>query len=258
MSYFGTAINESPVIAIQAGEEIAAPAFLAVTADGKLAKDGALALGIVTPDCDDKVAAGDDLTVQIKDIGLWLAGAEVAVGDELTPDENGKAKKAEDGNFIVAIALNAATKADQRVTVQICKAGYAKKKLSTVSLAKVSESFDLLGKHMSDFSDDLSFSVEESVIKATGTLKKVTGFKSFNQNNPAEQNGYYLPFAVTPPEPGDAVSIQVNEKPEVSSPEDNTFIVFLGEDEAGKSKTIKVKAGSADYTVDMSALVLGQ
>lgn len=124
MSYFGTAINESPVIAIQAGEEIAAPAFLAVTADGKLAKAGVNALGIVTPDCDDKVVVGDDLTVQIKDIGLWLAGAEVAVGDELTPDENGKAKKATDGNFITAIALSAATKADQRVTVQICKCGY--------------------------------------------------------------------------------------------------------------------------------------
>ena len=128
MSYFGTPMNDSPVIVIQAAEEIAAPAFLAVTADGKVVKEaGVNALGIVTPDCDDKVAAGDDLTVQIKDIGLWLASGEIAVGDELTPDESGKAKKAEDGNFITAIALSATTKADQRVTVQICKAGYAKK-----------------------------------------------------------------------------------------------------------------------------------
>lgn len=127
MSYFGTAINESPVIVIQAGEEIAAPAFLAVTADGKVAKAGVNALGIVTPDCDGKAAKGDDLTVQIKDIGLWMASSAISVGDELTPDEHGKAKKAEDGSFIVATALSAATKADQRVTVQICKAGYSKK-----------------------------------------------------------------------------------------------------------------------------------
>lgn len=124
MSYFGTPINESPVRVIQAGEEITAPAFLAVTADGKVAKAGVNALGIVTPDCDEKVAVGDDLTIQIKDVGLWMSGAEVAVGDELTSDESGKAKKAESGNFITAIALSAATKADQRVTVQICKAGY--------------------------------------------------------------------------------------------------------------------------------------
>ena len=34
MSYYGTTINDSAVIVVKAGEEIPAPAFLAVGADG--------------------------------------------------------------------------------------------------------------------------------------------------------------------------------------------------------------------------------
>lgn len=69
MSYYGTTINDSAVIVVKAGEEIPAPAFLAVGADGKVATAGKNAIGIVLPGCDDKVTVGDDLDVQIKDIG---------------------------------------------------------------------------------------------------------------------------------------------------------------------------------------------
>ena len=124
MSYYGTTINDSAVIVVKAGEEIPAPAFLAVGADGKVATAGKNAIGIVMPGCDDKVAVGDDLDVQIKDIGAWTAGAAVAYGDELAVGAGGKAVKATAKCFIVGIALEAATKADQRITVQIVKAGY--------------------------------------------------------------------------------------------------------------------------------------
>lgn len=124
MNYFGTSINESPVIALKAGEAMTEPQFLAVAADGTLAAAGENALGIITPDCEDSIAAGDDLTVQIKDIGLWLAGGAVAVGDELAVGEGGKAVKAVSGDFITAVALTEATKAGQRISVQIVKAGY--------------------------------------------------------------------------------------------------------------------------------------
>lgn len=40
MSYYGTTINDSAVIVVKAGEEIPAPAFLAVGADGKVATAG--------------------------------------------------------------------------------------------------------------------------------------------------------------------------------------------------------------------------
>ena len=106
MSYYGTTINDSAVIVVKAGEEISAPAFLAVGADGKVATAGKNAIGIVLPGCDDKVAVGDDLDVQIKDIGAWTAGAAVAK------------------SFIVGIALEESTKAGQRIAVQIVKAGY--------------------------------------------------------------------------------------------------------------------------------------
>lgn len=124
MNYFGTTINESPVIALQAGEELKEAQFLAVTADGKLATAGANAIGIITADCEDTVKTGDDITVQVKDIGVWKAGEAVSAGDELAVGEGGKAVKATAGTFITAIAIGAATKADQRVTVQIVKAGY--------------------------------------------------------------------------------------------------------------------------------------
>ena len=124
MNYYGTTINDSAVIVVKAGEEIPAPAFLAVGADGKVATAGKNALGIVLPGCDDKVAVGDDLDVQIKDIGAWTAGAAVEYGDELAVGEGGKAVKATAKSFIVGIALEEATKAGQRIAVQIVKAGY--------------------------------------------------------------------------------------------------------------------------------------
>ena len=122
MSYYGTTINDSAVIVVKAGEEIPAPAFLAVGADGKVATAGKI--GIVMPGCDDKVTVGDDLDVQIKDIGAWTAGAAVAYGDELAVGADGKAVKATAKSFIVGIALEEATKAGQRIAVQIVKAGY--------------------------------------------------------------------------------------------------------------------------------------
>lgn len=124
MSYYGTTINDSAVIVVKAGEEIPAPAFLAVGADGKVATAGKNAIGIVMPGCDDKVTVGDDLDVQIKDIGAWTAGAAVAYGDELAVGAGGKAVKATEKSFIVGIALEEATKAGQRIAVQIVKAGY--------------------------------------------------------------------------------------------------------------------------------------
>lgn len=126
--YIGTSINESPVIAAQAGGAITDGALLAVSmdADGVKVVDtaGAVAMGVLIPETDD-VAAGDTVTVQVKDMGLWKVGAAVAPGDLLTPDATGKAIKAAAGNFVLAQALEAATAADQVIHVQIIKAGFA-------------------------------------------------------------------------------------------------------------------------------------
>ena len=124
MSYYGTTINESPTIVIQAGAAISAPAFLAIKADGTVAGAGEHALGIAHPCNDEAVASGDDLTIQIKDIGTWIAGGAVAKGAELASDADGKAVTATSSDFIIGVALAAATAAGQRIPVQICKCGY--------------------------------------------------------------------------------------------------------------------------------------
>lgn len=125
--YIGTSINESPVIAAQAGQAITGGALLAVAMSSTGVKvvstAGDVALGLLIPETDD-VAAGDTVTVQIKDMGLWKVGAAVAAGDLLASDATGKAVKATAGNYILGQALEAATAAGQVIHVQIIKAGY--------------------------------------------------------------------------------------------------------------------------------------
>lgn len=127
MSYIGTSINPSPTITGKAAGAIADGAFLAAafTADGaiEVAKADAGALGVFIPETDN-IAAGGDVTVQVKDIGLWKTGAAVKAGAELMADATGKAVAATAGKFILAVALEAATAADEIIQVQICKAGY--------------------------------------------------------------------------------------------------------------------------------------
>ena len=93
-TYFGTSINESPTIIMEAGaklEDVQGIA-LAITA-GKLAKPsaGANVIGLSLFTNDENVEAGGSLTVQVKDIGKWVAGEAIAVGDELATDAAGKA-----------------------------------------------------------------------------------------------------------------------------------------------------------------------
>lgn len=126
--YIGTSINESPVIAAKAAASIDNGAMLAVAmgASGvSVAGAGVAAVGLLIAETKGKVAAGDDVTVQVKDIGLWKTGAAVAAGALLASDANGKAITAASGKYIVAQALEAATAADQVIHVQIIKAGYA-------------------------------------------------------------------------------------------------------------------------------------
>lgn len=126
--YIGTSINESPVIAAHAGQAITNGALLAVAMDADGVKvvstAGGVAVGLLIPETDN-VAAGDTVTVQVKDMGLWKVGAAVAAGDLLTANAAGKAIKATAGNYILGQALEAATAADQVIHVQIIKAGFA-------------------------------------------------------------------------------------------------------------------------------------
>lgn len=125
MTYHGTGINDSPTITAKAKEAIENGAYLAATlADGgvTVAKAEDTPIGIMIPETE-AIPAGEDVTIQIKDIGLAMVGEAVKPGDLLAADEGGKLKKAGDGAFILAVALEEATAADQVIPVQIIKAG---------------------------------------------------------------------------------------------------------------------------------------
>ena len=99
MAYFGISINESPVLAEQVGAEIKGGSGKAVKySAGKvvLAGAGEAICGVLimqTPD----VAAGEEVTIQIKDIGMVAAGGTFVKGDALEAGANGTFVKASNG-----------------------------------------------------------------------------------------------------------------------------------------------------------------
>ncbi len=67
-----------------------------------------------------KVAKGDDVDIQIKDIGYLLSGAEIAKGAEVTAGAGGLAAVAASGDYVIGIGLDAAEK-DDYCRIQIAK-----------------------------------------------------------------------------------------------------------------------------------------
>lgn len=127
MGYFGTIINPSATITAKASAKIENGAFLAAT----LTKDGVAVskasetpIGIFIAETE-TVEVGEDVTVQVKDMGMGMTGAAVDAGDLLAADANGKLIKATGGAFAVAVALETATAADQVISIQISKPGFA-------------------------------------------------------------------------------------------------------------------------------------
>lgn len=129
MVYTATNINNSATIVAQTGTTVTAP----VDVRGKVVKyDGSgnvilastvgeIVVGIAILTNDETVKAGDDVHIQVKDIGVALAGSAIAVGDELTADADGKVKKATDGDFVIATALESAGADGKYIRVQITK-----------------------------------------------------------------------------------------------------------------------------------------
>lgn len=126
--FISTAINDTPTIVGKAGIPMQNAAFHAAKFDAQgnivpaAAGDNAIGLFIATTP--DTVAAGDDVTVQIKDIGLWVTGAAVLAGAEVASNAGGQAITAAANAFIVGIALETAAAPGAVIKVQIVKAGY--------------------------------------------------------------------------------------------------------------------------------------
>lgn len=132
-NFNGVQINQSATIIEQAGVEIedARNRIMAYDKDGNviLAADGtAVLVGIALIEAgindisgaeSGKVKAGDDVDIQIKDIGYILAGGDIVKGDEVTAS-GGLAVKAEAGNYVVGIAMSTVEK-DDYCRVQIAR-----------------------------------------------------------------------------------------------------------------------------------------
>ena len=132
-NFNGVQINQSVTIVEQAGAEIAdvRNRIMAYDGDGNvvLAADGSVVpvgIALIESGVNDisgvesgKVNTGDDVDIQIKDIGYILAGGEIAKGNEVMAF-SGLAVKAESGNYVVGIALSAVAK-DEYCRVQITK-----------------------------------------------------------------------------------------------------------------------------------------
>ena len=124
MTYLATSINESPVIVEKAGALIADVRGKAVKFDSNgnivLAGNGEAAIGVGIMTNDKDIAAGADVHVQIKDIGLVYAGAEVKKGAKLQANADGALITAT-GDNAVAIALDAAVAAGTYIKAIILK-----------------------------------------------------------------------------------------------------------------------------------------
>ena len=133
-NYNFTQINNTSIISEKAGTEIADCRNKIMKYDSNgdvvLATAGTdIPLGIalieagyndITGDASGKVVKGDDIDIQIKDIGYVIAGAEIKKGQEIAAGANGLAAVATTGNYVLGIALDGAS-ANEYCRIQIEK-----------------------------------------------------------------------------------------------------------------------------------------
>lgn len=133
-NYNGVQINQSVTIVAEAAAEIADVRNRIVKFDENgnvvLATAGTdipVGIALIEAGINDisgqqsgKVAAGDDVDIQIKDIGVVLAGGSIKKGQEVTAGAEGKAVPAAGGNYVLGYAM-ANAEADHYLPVQIFK-----------------------------------------------------------------------------------------------------------------------------------------
>ena len=109
-TYMTSQINSSATIVEMVGAAIAdvRGRFVKYDADGNVvlastAGENVIGVGIITNSENLAVGAGAD--IQVKDIGLAMAGADIKKGNEIATDANGKAAVAASKNFVIGVAL---------------------------------------------------------------------------------------------------------------------------------------------------------
>ena len=133
-NFNGVQINQSVTIVEKAGAEIAdcRNRIMKYDENGNVVlatagKDIPVGVALIEAGYNDitgaesgKVASGDGVDIQIKDIGFVLAGAEIKKGQEVTAGADGKAVVAATGNYVLGIALNSVA-ADGYCKIQFAK-----------------------------------------------------------------------------------------------------------------------------------------
>ena len=133
-NFNGVQINQSATIVEKAGAEIEDCRNRAVVYDENgavaLASDGTkpiVGVALIESGADDisrkesgKAGAGQDVDIQIKDIGYILAGEEITKGAEVTAGSGGLAAPAAGGDYVIGIALDSAEE-DDYCRIQIAK-----------------------------------------------------------------------------------------------------------------------------------------
>ena len=125
----GTVINDSATICTPVKTEIKTGPFTAVALGSGGAvpcNDTLVPVGLTIAETPNTVPVGNDVNVQVKDIGVWKGGAAFAAGDPLASDATGLAVKAAAGKFILGFALEDCSAKGQTVKVQITKSGFMK------------------------------------------------------------------------------------------------------------------------------------
>ncbi|MCU7380509.1 hypothetical protein OBO34_19540 [Clostridiales Family XIII bacterium ASD5510] len=123
--FTSTQINPSPTITGEAGAAIDDVRCKGVKYDdnGKIvlastAGEAIIGVGIITNNA--ATAVGEDVDIQVKDIGAVLIGADVKAGAELAVDANGTFHTATASQFVAAISIETG-KAGQVVRAQMVK-----------------------------------------------------------------------------------------------------------------------------------------
>lgn len=112
-TYMTSQINTSPTISEKAGAAITDVRGLLVKYDGDgkvvpASVEGELVVGAGIITNNENIKSGEDVDIQVKEIGIVKAGAAIAKGAEVMADATGKAKTATAGKFVIGTALEAA------------------------------------------------------------------------------------------------------------------------------------------------------
>lgn len=119
-NFNGAQINNSSTIVEKAGEEIidCRNRIMKYDDNGNVVlatsgTDNPVGVAIIEAGCNDisgeksgNVAKGDDIDIQIKDIGFVIAGEDIEKGQEVAAGEKGMAAVAAEGGYVLGMALN--------------------------------------------------------------------------------------------------------------------------------------------------------